>query len=154
MEKEEKGRERDVKKEEFLGLKLKRGMLVGKRGGNTTPSPTWRYDGLTQSQAAEGSRLQDFSFPSNFPANISARQLGANLWEVQPHMEVVEMSKGAARPLLRHKNKVKDKGFELPKTHFDQPPHSPQHQVRLLPLPPIQYQTPSFSSIFSCLFQL
>ncbi|XP_027108484.1 uncharacterized protein At5g41620-like [Coffea arabica] len=128
MEKEEKGRERDVKKEEFLGLKLKRGMLVGKRGGNTTPSPTWRYDGLTQSQAAEGSRLQDFSFPSNFPANISARQLGANLWEVQPHMEVVEMSKGAARPLLRHKNKVKDKGFELPKTHFDQPPHSPQHQ--------------------------
>lgn len=114
MEKEQKGRERDVKKEEFLGLKLKRGeMLVGKRvrGGNSTPSPTWRY-GLT-----EGSGLQDFSFPSNFTAKISARQLGANLWEVHPHMEAVKMSKGVPRPHQHHKHKDKDK---LPANQLDQ----------------------------------
>lgn len=129
MEKEEKVRGRDAKREEFLGLKLKRGMLVGKRGGNSTPSPTWRF-GLTQT---EGSRLQDFTFPSNFTTTISARKLGANLWEVQPHQEAVKMSKGAPpKPHQHHKHKEKDKDkdFEL-LNQVDQPPQSPKQQVNL-----------------------
>lgn len=112
MEKAEKVKDKDVKKEEFLGVKLKHGALVGKKGGNTTPSPTWRF-GLTQPDV---SRLQDFT-----ATTISARKLGASLWEVQPHLR--------APPRSQHK-KFKNKGCdcELPQPRDTQ---NPQQQVKV-----------------------
>lgn len=109
MEREGKGEERRRKKqEEPLGVKLKRAVLVGKRGGNCTPSPTWKY-GLAQT---DGSLVQDYTFPSN-STSLSVRKLGANLWEVQPHLRL-KMNK--------------DKGFQPP-THLPQPLDPPSEQV-------------------------
>ncbi|GMP43680.1 hypothetical protein CsSME_00012952 [Camellia sinensis var. sinensis] len=82
-----------------MGLKLKRGILVGKRGGTCTPSPTWRF----------GFEEEDLIFPTTTTAaaaaTLSARKLGANLWEVLPQLKA-------------------DRGFELP-TQIDDPPDSP-----------------------------
>ncbi|KAI5647171.1 hypothetical protein M9H77_33176 [Catharanthus roseus] len=121
MEPEEKvGGERGNKKEELLGIKLKRGILVGKRGGQSTPSPTWKL-GL----ANETDPFQDFTFPSNFTRTISARKLAANLWEVEsPSVKLVKMSKGGP---LQHNHKHKNKGFELPKP-IGQPPDNSNDQ--------------------------
>ncbi|CAK9165826.1 unnamed protein product [Ilex paraguariensis] len=118
MEREQKVRERELKKEEFMGIKLKRGFLVGKRGGNCTPSPTWKFS----SAQPDGSLVQNLTFPTN--ATLSARKLGANLWEVQPHLKVINMSKGD--PRLRHHHK--DNGFVIPnklEEDSDGPPEQP-----------------------------
>ncbi|KAK6804615.1 hypothetical protein RDI58_002399 [Solanum bulbocastanum] len=101
MEREEKKKQQE--EEELLVVKLKQGVLVGKRGGTcTTPSPTWKI-GLAQS---DGSLLQDFPFSSN-SASLSVRKLGANLWEFQPQVKkVVNMSKIGPLP-ENHKDKSK-----------------------------------------------
>lgn len=124
MYKSEKKMEREEKKkqqveEELLVVKLKQGVLVGKRGGScTTPSPTWKI-GLAQS---DGSLLQDLPFPSNSAASLSVRKLGANLWEFQPQVKkVVKMSKIGPLP-QNHKDKSK-----LPSQPAD-PPDSPPQQ--------------------------
>ncbi|XP_009793432.1 uncharacterized protein At5g41620 [Nicotiana tabacum] len=120
MEREEKvEKERRNKKkqeEELLVVKLKQGILVGKRGGNcTTPSPTWKI-GLAQ---ADGSLLEDSPFSSN-STSLSVRKLGANLWEFQP--QVNKMSKIGPLP-----QNHKDKRSKLPSQPAD-PPDSPQQQ--------------------------
>ncbi|CAH9123691.1 unnamed protein product [Cuscuta epithymum] len=89
---------RNIKKEE----ELKRRVLVGKRGGNSTPSQKWRY-GLAH---IDGTLVQDPSFLST---PLSVRKLGSILWEIQqPHL-LVKMNK--AEPRF---NYSKDKGFLLP----------------------------------------
>ncbi|CAL5382133.1 unnamed protein product [Camellia sinensis] len=117
-QRKEKVRERERKKQEFMGLKLKRGILVGKRGGTCTPSPTWRF----------GFEEEDLIFPTTTAAaaaaTLSARKLGANLWEVLPQLKAVKMSKGGAKLPNRRHNNHKDRGFELP-TQIDDPPDSP-----------------------------
>lgn len=115
-QRKEKVREREGKKQEFMGLKLKRGILVGKRGGTCTPSPTWRF----------GFEEEDLIFPTTTTtaATLSARKLGANLWEVLPQLKAVKMSKGGAKLPNRRHNNHKDRGFELP-TQIDDPPDSP-----------------------------
>lgn len=120
MKRVEKVGGKEGKKEEFLGTKLKRGILVGRRGGNTTPSPVWRF-GLSEKEASE---LQDLSFPANFGQNISARKLAAELWEIQPQLKFAKLRKGGAR---LHPHKPMSKGFELP-NHFNEAPDSPQDQ--------------------------
>ncbi|KAA8520708.1 hypothetical protein F0562_015020 [Nyssa sinensis] len=105
-----------------MGIKLQRGILVGKRRGTYTPSPTWRL-GLAQS---DGCIRQDLTFPITTKA-LSARKLGANLWEVLPHFKVVKMNKDGAR-LRRHcRCHPKDKGPELPSQPVE-PPDSPTDQ--------------------------
>ncbi|KAJ8529249.1 hypothetical protein K7X08_036084 [Anisodus acutangulus] len=126
MEREEKEKEKEKEKqveEELLVVKLKGGVLVGKRGGScscTTPSPTWKI-GLAQS---DGSLLQDLPFTST-SASLSVRKLGANLWEFQPQVnKVVKMSK--IGPLSQnHKDK---KSSKLPSQPADDPPDSPPQQ--------------------------
>ncbi|KAH7863549.1 hypothetical protein Vadar_018946 [Vaccinium darrowii] len=122
MEREEKGRAREGKKqqqEEFMGIKLKRGILVGKRGGScTTPSPTWRFQPYECSSTKEE---QDLIFQTTATATISARKLGANLWESLPLLTAANMSKvgGASRVPPRRRRNHKDKGLQLP-THVDE----------------------------------
>ncbi|XP_059651302.1 uncharacterized protein At5g41620-like [Cornus florida] len=113
MEREEKVRERGGKKQEFMGIKLKRGVLVGKRLGTCTPSPKWRL-GFTQ---PDGPIREDLTLP--ITTAFSARKLGANLWEVLPHLKVLKMSKGGAR--FSHHHRHKDKGFELPNRVVETP---------------------------------
>lgn len=105
MEREGKGRERKGKKQEFAGIKWKQGIVVENRGGNCTPSPTWKI-GLAQS---DGSLIQALTFP--LPNKTSARKLGATL----------NMSKAGARfHHHQHHN-------ELP-TKLPEPSHSSPEQ--------------------------
>ncbi|KAL8062810.1 hypothetical protein ABFX02_02G171400 [Erythranthe guttata] len=63
----------------LMGEKLKR--VGGKREGNSTPSPTWKL-GLIQFDGK--TLIQDLNFSTKSNNNLSARKLGANLWEMQP----------------------------------------------------------------------
>uniref|UniRef100_A0A5B6ZV03 Uncharacterized protein n=1 Tax=Davidia involucrata TaxID=16924 RepID=A0A5B6ZV03_DAVIN len=122
MEREQKVRERKGKKQEFMGIKLERGILVGKRGGPCTPPPTWRI-GHAQ---PDGCLEKNLTFPitnTNTNTTLSARKLGANLWQVLPHLRAAKMNKAGAR-LRRHH---KDKGFELP-SQLVEPPDNPTDQ--------------------------
>lgn len=125
MEGGEKGRVRERQKQEFMGKKLKRGVLVGKRGGPSTPSPTWRL-GFSSSNDVTSTSSIDKDLDCS-TTTVSARKLGANLWEIHSHLPLANMNRGGGR--LRHHHH-KDKGFELP-THLVDPPHSPPGQVIL-----------------------
>lgn len=126
MERKEKGVEREGKKQEFMVKKLKRGILVGKRAGPSTPSPTWRLEFTSPNEDSKYNRnsvVQEFL---NIPATaVSARKLCANLWEFQPHqVSLAKMRKGGG---FKHKNK----GFHLP-THVVDSPNSPPDPDQVL----------------------
>ncbi|XWS76935.1 hypothetical protein CRYUN_Cryun01aG0220300 [Craigia yunnanensis] len=112
MERKEKGVEREGEKQEFMVKKLKRGILVGKRAGPSTPSPTWRLEFSSQNATT-----QEFLQLSTGPS-ISARKLCANLWELQPHYPLPNMRKGAAKLRVHH---FKDKGFDADVDPLDTP---------------------------------
>ena len=121
MEREEKVRAREGKRqEEFTGIKLRRAILVGKRGKNcTTPSPTWRF-GL------DGSINENPNFPTS---KHSARELGANLWEVLPQLTAATMSRGGGDRQRRRGHDHKDKAFQVPNQVDEDPPDSPHEEV-------------------------
>ncbi|XP_039005439.1 uncharacterized protein LOC120132820 [Hibiscus syriacus] len=110
--------------------KLKGGILVGKRAGPSTPSPTWRLDLSSQNA----------TMPTGH--SISARKLCANLWELHPHYPLPSMRIGVTKLRLHH---FKDKGFvsavDLPHT----PWISQQVQVPEEPYCSISDATPSIS---------
>ena len=112
MERKEKGVEREGEKQEFMVKKLKRGILVGKRAGPSTPSPTWRLEFSSQNDTT-----QEFLQLSTGPS-ISARKLCANLWELQPHYPLPNMRKGVAKLRVHH---FKDKGFDADVDPLDTP---------------------------------
>ncbi|GMI66799.1 hypothetical protein like AT5G41620 [Hibiscus trionum] len=89
-----------------MAKKLKGGILVGKRAGPSTPSPTWRLEFSSQNATSP-----EFLKLSNGPS-ISARKLCANLWELHP---LPTMHKPASKLRLHH---FKDKGFD---PSLDQP---------------------------------
>ncbi|KAH7519523.1 hypothetical protein FEM48_Zijuj08G0046100 [Ziziphus jujuba var. spinosa] len=110
--------------------KLKRGILVGKRGGPSTPPPTWRLefsaDENNNNTTTTNKPVTEFL---NFPTKptVSARKLCANLWEVLPHHHhhnfplTKKMNKGPPRPRRQRHN---NNGSQLP-THLLDPPNSP-----------------------------
>ncbi|KAJ4770115.1 intracellular protein transporter USO1-like protein [Rhynchospora pubera] len=86
-----------IAKEEFLGLKLRRGIAAAGRksgGGSHTPVPTWKMEpdddlvvgGGGGGGGEEGVVGADQVGPSSDKgrrSSVSARQLGASLWEIQ-----------------------------------------------------------------------
>ncbi|KAJ0052108.1 hypothetical protein Pint_00524 [Pistacia integerrima] len=118
MERKEKEVERGEKKQELMVKKLKRGILVGKRAGPSTPSPTWRLE-FTSSNV-KNSIAQEFV--TNHPTSaVSARKLCASLWEIQPHhLSLPQMPK----PSFKNKHK----GFDLPTHLVHHPPTTLPHQ--------------------------
>ncbi|XP_058096022.1 uncharacterized protein At5g41620-like [Magnolia sinica] len=107
MEEGEKGSGILGEKREFLGIKLRRGILVGKKGGPCTPVPTWRFGGAHDNK-------HGLIIPP-----LSSRKLAANLWDYHQLPPPAKMSRGVR---IRHH---KDKGLHLPTTHPDDSPHSP-----------------------------
>lgn len=82
MEEREKGGGEE--KEEYAGLKLKRSILVGKSrglGGVYTPPPTWNFHSDPPHLSSNGNITGN-----NSSNSVTARQLGANLWEILPHL--------------------------------------------------------------------
>lgn len=118
MEREGKGGERGWKKQEFMGEKLKQGILVGKRGGHSTPSPKWRVNFAHED--GEDKKQHFLTLPTT--KTVSARKLAANLWEILP---LANMNKGGGS--RHHHQHHKEMGFEVP-THMDGPPHNPPQQ--------------------------
>ncbi|GAV77018.1 hypothetical protein CFOL_v3_20490 [Cephalotus follicularis] len=142
MERRENVVERKGKKQELMVKKLKHGrMLVGKRGGPFTPSPTWRLELSSDNsnnidRNSNSNSIHEFlTLPPH--STISARNLCANLWELEPphHKSRSKMGKGGVK--LRGR-KHKDKGFD--------PPNSPPDQVA--PCNPAV--TPTRSLDFKC----
>jgi len=79
-----KSEEEEAEKEENLGEKLRRGVLVGKRRGPSTPLPSWLS--LTHNTK----HVQDHS--------VSARKLAAALWEFNHHFFQMHRSANNAPP--------------------------------------------------------
>ncbi|KAF3439916.1 hypothetical protein FNV43_RR18194 [Rhamnella rubrinervis] len=125
METKEKG---GAKKQGLMVKKLKRGILVGKRGGPCTPPPTWRLE-FSAEEKHNDNNIKPIAEFLDFRTKqtVSARKLCANLWEVLPHhyhqTPLAKMSKAPPRlRRQRHKNNVS----ELP-THLLDIPSSPPH---------------------------
>lgn len=65
------------------GLRVKRGILVGRRASPTTPVPSWKvfdnqlYDGIAAAGTARAAIRR--------ATPVSARKLAASLWELQDH---------------------------------------------------------------------
>ncbi|XP_028777399.1 uncharacterized protein At5g41620-like [Neltuma alba] len=135
---EKEGKRRE--EEGFMADKLKRGVLVGLRGGPSTPPPTWRLELSSSSHLHSGGKndhVREFvDFP---PSTISARKLCANLWELQPqHLQIQaplpSMTKPATR--IRRRRRRRRHKNENPQRPTDQPasPSSLTRHVATLPV--------------------
>ncbi|XP_015970578.1 uncharacterized protein At5g41620 [Arachis duranensis] len=119
--------------------RFKRAILVGKRGGSTTPVPTWK---LLASRSPAASTFRALDSPKYPPsqaggggvkakqAPVSARKLAATLWEMNeiPSPSVREMQQGDSKlkKELRAREKIARsmRSGSLP-PHLSDPSHSP-----------------------------
>ncbi|KAL2892069.1 hypothetical protein RDABS01_007978 [Bienertia sinuspersici] len=89
---------KEVKKRRILGLKLKRGKS---RGGVCTPPPTWKFEPpistATTRRRRSSRKIESSNIVSNnnsqinncgSSSSVTARQLGANLWEKNKGFEI------------------------------------------------------------------
>ncbi|CAN6443885.1 unnamed protein product [Victoria cruziana] len=110
-----------AEKQEFLGIKLRKGILLGRRGGALTPVPTWKME-LSDDEKGH-SKIYCGHYGKGLA--VSARKLGANLWELQkvlpppPTDSSGKMIKGVKRV-----GKSKEKGLDFP-SHLVDASHSP-----------------------------
>ena len=98
--------------------KLRRGVLVGKRGGvPCTPPPRWRLE-----FSAELKDNNNNNNNNNYKAfaefvttpTVSARKLCASLWDFESHHSPLsKTSKSGTR--IRSRRQLKNNGFKLPK---------------------------------------
>ncbi|VVA97252.1 unnamed protein product [Arabis nemorensis] len=128
------------------GYRFKRAIVVGKRGGSTTPVPTWRLMGRSPSPAsslrASGALHGSSPAPSHCgsktgkvvasAAPVSARKLAATLWEMNemPSPRIVE-----EKAKLTNRKSRKERIAPLPPPrsvrsgslppHLSDPSHSP-----------------------------
>ncbi|XP_010053773.1 uncharacterized protein At5g41620 [Eucalyptus grandis] len=118
MESRGKSVEREGKEQGLVLKKWKQGVALGKRGGPSTPPPTWRLE-LSPSQPQTHS-IQEFLTPLPHPSALSARKLCACLWEIEPH-QTVHFARMMSKSKSRHRQHKHhhDLGFEdfvLPST--------------------------------------
>lgn len=103
--------EEPAEKQENLGEKLrKEALVVGKRGGHTTPVlPSWRLlqFSANTTDVAGGDGGFNYSLIKNFPP-VSARKLAATLWELEhynfPVSKMHQGVGGANSRLRRHRH--------------------------------------------------
>lgn len=134
-----------AEKEEFLGEKLKRGLMVGKRVGPFACTPVRHWNRIASQPSAhfstideEEPKLSPFYNSNKFSA-VSARKLAAAVWEFQHYPPLSRMHRGVHinnhnhnngsaagdHRWRRHQNRRKDKALDL--SHFlaDPSPSSP-----------------------------
>ncbi|RZC22476.1 hypothetical protein D0Y65_008223 [Glycine soja] len=107
--------------------KLKGGVVVGKRGGPSTPPPTWRLEFPSQqnenNKNKNRNQVQEFL---NFPTSttLSTRTLCAKLWQIQPHQLAPLPKMNKPSTLRRHR---RDTLLKLPNLkQLSEPPHTHQ----------------------------
>lgn len=132
MERKEKGLERQGKGKKQQEMEERKKfkhwiVLVGKRGGPSTPSPTWRLEFSSLDGNNSSNPVHEFL---NTTTTVSARKLCANFWEILPQLQSVlpKINKNiGSRRALRGEHKIK-KAFEL-RTHVVDPPTNSLDQV-------------------------
>lgn len=77
-------------KQELPGSKLRRGIPAGKKGGLSTPVPTWVLE-------PNKNKSVPLALGNSSTAAVSARKLGACLWEMQDLRPLSKMSRRAGR---------------------------------------------------------
>ncbi|KAI9109873.1 hypothetical protein K1719_018914 [Acacia pycnantha] len=137
---EKEGKRRE--EEGFMVDKLKRGVLVGLRAGPSTPPPTWRLELSSSSSSllhsgCKNDTVREFvDFP---PSTISARNLCANLWELQPHHHLQiqtplpNMTKPTTR-IRRRRRRHKDEHPQRPADEPASPSSLSRHVATTLPV--------------------
>lgn len=141
MQKEKGNREKTHKRRAYYSssspttsrahsLKLKRAILVGKRGGPCTPIPTWKmsFDDDNDDNNALGPYRADKEEEKPLMVlndkSVSARKLAANLWELQEIPRISAAMKKSAK-ISRDKDCGRDRSpLQLP-AHLSDPSHSP-----------------------------
>lgn len=123
--------------------RFKRAILVGKRGGSTTPVPTWRL----MSSRSPASAMRNMDSPKYPPSQggagggakakqappVSARKLAATLWEMN-EMPSPRVKEGSDERRLRKELRAREKmsrsmhSGSLP-PHLSDPSHSPVSEV-------------------------
>ncbi|KAF3792810.1 Uncharacterized protein EJ110_NYTH10764 [Nymphaea thermarum] len=115
-----------AEKQEFLGIKLRKGILLGRRGGALTPVPTWKME-LSDDEKG-GSKI--YCGDNGKGLTVSARKLGANLWELQKIMPPPPSDSGRKmKKVVRKVGRSKEKGLDFP-SHLADASHSPTHDQR------------------------
>ncbi|KAL5814279.1 hypothetical protein ACOSQ4_024920 [Xanthoceras sorbifolium] len=142
MKRESKSGHGAAEKEENLGEKLRRGVLVTKRGGPSTPIVSswrlWRYNSIDQFGEARDSIIKEEENTTTLP---SARKLAAALWEFHHyHLPISKMHRGGnvnangvsesrMRRQRQHQHQrhhfFKDKGIDFSHFQADPSPSSP-----------------------------
>ncbi|KAI6702553.1 hypothetical protein NL676_011689 [Syzygium grande] len=111
MESRAKSVEREGKDQGLVVKKWKQGVALGKRGGPSTPPPTWRLE-LSPSQPQTRS-IQEFLTHPPHSSALSARKLCACLWEIEPH-QTFHFARMMSKSKSRHRQHKhhNDLGFE------------------------------------------
>lgn len=121
--------------------RFKRAILVGKRGGSSTPVPTWKL----MSARSPGSALRNMESPKYTPSlngakakhgpPVSARKLAATLWEMN-EIPSPRVKQGLDERRLRKELRARERmarsvhSGSLP-PHLSDPSHSPVSEVGL-----------------------
>lgn len=85
--------------ETLLGIKLRRGLVAGKRGGPCTPSPAWKLEEDVGEEVDDvAGAVERLREAARKRQSVSARKLGANLWDLQDLVPLEGMSRRSGRP--------------------------------------------------------
>lgn len=117
--------------------RFKRAILVGKKGGSSTPTPTWKL--IRSKSQAESPKYVQSQTQSGGAGNkvkqepVSARKLAATLWE----MNEIELPSPCAKGGSDEKRRLKKEGRSREKIvrsdslplHLSDPSHSPVSEV-------------------------
>ena len=136
MKRHGKSGEAEAEKEENIVEKLRRGVLIGKRGGPSTPNP------VVSSWTCHHTIIKEHR------PTVSARKLAAALWELHqyyfPFFEMHRPTNNGDPGLRRHRyNLHKDKAPDLSTFFPDASPSSPD-----------QVPQPPFSSVSDLIYAL
>ncbi|KAK9749467.1 hypothetical protein RND81_02G128000 [Saponaria officinalis] len=115
-------KEREKDEEEFMGLKLKKpGILVGKTKGVCTPPLIWNtFEHPFQQPQNFPAQNSNFVLGSN-SSSVTARQLGANLWHIFPHLNSIAKMNRHHNNINNNKGIVGGQGFSQQAVEDDIP---------------------------------
>lgn len=122
-------------------VKLKRAILVRKRGGSSTPVPTWKMSSETPPAMVSSPRQPSLVGAQGNRVAVSARKLAATLWELQEIPSLAtkgDMQDKKVKKSSRNSEYHKEKNTSRERTplqshylppHLSDPSHSPSSSM-------------------------